>query len=137
MQCMMIWHHLNTNPSQKFCKNLNKFEKSQNFSKTPNFRSKDMKCMIKGWKRIIPEREANLEIENWVGEWILVKERSLGSWEVRNCREVSRFKTRESAVKELSRICREVSIAKGFQWIKKLSRIYQECDKKQLKSLDR
>ena len=35
-------------PIPKICKHLNKFEKSQKFSKTPNFRSKDMKCMIKG-----------------------------------------------------------------------------------------
>ena len=79
MQCMMIGHPLNTNPSQKFCKNLNKFEKSQKFSKTPKFRSKDMKCMIKGWKRIVLEREADLETEDWVGKWIWVKERSLGN----------------------------------------------------------
>ena len=58
MQCMMIWHHLNTNPSRKFCKNLNNFEKSQKFSKTPNFRSKDMKCMIKrGIKDLTREEE--------------------------------------------------------------------------------
>ena len=34
------------NPSQKFCKNLKNFEKSQKVSKTPKDRSKDMKCMI-------------------------------------------------------------------------------------------
>ena len=35
------------NPSQKFCKNLINFEKSQNLSKPPKVRSKEIKCMIK------------------------------------------------------------------------------------------
>ena len=35
-----------------------------------------------------------------------------------------RFKTRELAVEELLRVYREVSIAKGARWIKKLSSIY-------------
>ena len=66
-------------PMPKIYKKLNNFEKSQKFSKTPKFRSKDMKCMIKGWKRIILEREADLETEDWVGKWIWVRERSLGN----------------------------------------------------------
>ena len=73
-----------------------KFQKIQNFKKTPNSRSKDMKCMIKGWKRIIPEREAHLETKKWVGKLIWVRERSLGMWEVKNCRERSRETRSES-----------------------------------------
>ena len=48
---------------------------------------------------------------------------------IERCREVSRFKTRESAVEELFRICWKVSTAKRSQWIKKLSRIYQASRK--------
>ena len=64
------------------------------------------------------------------------------------------FKRRFLAVEELSRIYREVSIAKESRWIeeaierllsnqkvsrwiKQLSRSYRECDKKQLKGLNR
>jgi len=36
---------------------------------------------------------------------------------------VSRFKTREIAIEELSRICREVSTAKGSWWIENLTSI--------------
>ena len=64
------------------------FEKSQTFSKKPQILGQKIwKCMIKEWKRVILEKEANLETENWVGKWIGVKERSLGSWEVKYCRE--------------------------------------------------
>ena len=33
MQYMMIWHHLNTNPSQTFCKTLTNLKNSKNFQK--------------------------------------------------------------------------------------------------------
>ena len=49
------------NPSQKLHKNFINFEKPQNFSKTPKVRSKEMKCMIRGRGKIIPEREITLE----------------------------------------------------------------------------
>ena len=39
--------------------------------------------------------------------------------------DLSRIKTREIAIEELLRICREVSIAKGARWIEKVSSIYQ------------
>ena len=61
---------------------------------------------------------------------------------------MSKFKTCEKAVEELSRIYWEVSTARGSRWIEKLSRSYwasrkfldgsssyQECDKKQLISV--
>ena len=38
-------------------------------------------------------------------------------------REVSRIKTREIAIEQLSRICRKVSTVKGARWVEKLSRI--------------
>ena len=99
----------------------------------------------------VRRQKESREIEGYEKEFALTLYIEIhNSWEIERCREVSRFKTRESAVKELSRICREVSIAKGFQWIKKLSRIYQasrkfldgsssyrECDKKKLNGFDR
>ena len=42
-----LFRSFEQNPTQKFCKNLINFEKSQNLSKTPKVRSKEMKCMIK------------------------------------------------------------------------------------------
>ena len=53
------------NPSQKFSKNLNNFENSQNLSKkNPKVRSKEMKCMINERKGIIPKEESDLETED-------------------------------------------------------------------------
>ena len=40
-------------------------------------------------------------------------------------REVSSFKTREIAIEELLRICREVSTANKLRWIEKLSNSYR------------
>ena len=48
---------LKQNPSQKFCKNLFKFEKPQIFQQTPKVRSQKMKCMINEWIRDIPKEE--------------------------------------------------------------------------------
>ena len=82
---------------------------------------------------------------------------------IERCRELSRIKTCKLTVEELSRIYREVFIAKGSRWIEKLSSIqkvprwieqlssiqkvprwieqlssnYRECDKKKLKRLNR
>ena len=67
------------NPSQKFLKNLNNFEKSQKFSKTPKVWSKDMKCMINEWESIIPDKDDDLETEDWVRKRFGVNER--GGWE--------------------------------------------------------
>ena len=92
-----------------------------------------------------------LYIEIHVSQWI------------ETCRELSRIKTCKLTVEELSRIYREVFIAKGSRWIEKLSSIqkvprwieqlssiqkvprwieqlssnYRECDKKKLKRLNR
>ena len=63
------------NSSQNFSKNLNNFEKSQKFSKTPKVRSKDMKCKINEWESIIPDEENYLETEDWLGKRFEVIER--------------------------------------------------------------
>ena len=112
-----------------------------------------MKCMMNEWKRDIPEEEnvlwdrKTLGLEVWsVRErfgkmrrrklsreieekwrkfaWTLYKEKHKAWW-IERCQEVLSFKTCELSVEELSRICREVSTAKGARWIEKLSSIYQ------------
>ena len=52
------------NPTQKFHKNFINFEKSQNFSKIPIVRSKEMKCMINVRGKIITERKSTLKSED-------------------------------------------------------------------------
>ena len=52
-----------------------------------------------------------LYIENPVSRWIKM------------CQDLLRVKTQEIAIEQLSRNCREVSVAKGARWIKKLSSI--------------
>ena len=47
-----------------------------------------MKCMIKGWKRIIPERGVDLETEDWVGKWISEREKEV--WEVERSETIER-----------------------------------------------
>ena len=153
MQCMMILNHLNKNPSQKFCKSHIKLEKPQIFQQTPKVRSQKMKCMIKEWERIIPEKGSDLETEERVGKRFGVRERCLGrgrevfcrerlrrnernaAWTlyienpvsrwIKRCRELSRIKKREIAIEQLSRSYRKVSTAKGTRWIEKLSSIYK------------
>ena len=56
--------------------------------------------------------------------WTLYKEKHKARW-IERFWEVSSFKMCELSVEELSRICREVSTAKGARWIEKLSSIYQ------------
>ena len=47
-------------------------------------------------KKSHTKREVDQETENWVGKWIWVKERSLGSWEVRYYQERSRRSEQKS-----------------------------------------
>ena len=147
----MIWNHLNKNPSQKFCKNLIKLEKLQIFQQTQKVRSQKMKCMRKGVKKNHTRERKWSWDRRESGEVIWSeRERCLGRWEVRKdwersrrnvartlfieilvsrwikrCRELSRIKTREIAIKELLRCYREVSTANKLRWIEKLSSIYQ------------
>ena len=53
----------------------------------------------------------------------------LVSRQIERCRELSRIKTHELVVEELSRICWEVSTAKGSRWIEKPSSIYRASRK--------
>ena len=78
MQCMMILNHSNKNPSQKFCKNLKNFEKSQKVSKTPKDRSKDMKCMINERENIILEKKNDLEAKDFLGMRFGVRKKGFG-----------------------------------------------------------
>ena len=116
-----------------------------------------MKCMMNEWKRDISEEENDLwdrkklGLEVWsVRErfgkmrrrklsreieekwrkfmWTLYKEKHKAWW-IERCQEVSSFKTCELSIEELSRICREVSTAKGAWWIEKLSGIYRASRK--------
>ena len=138
-----------------------------------------MKCMIQERNKIIPNEENLIWAEDQVGNVKRLSLRSLGErevsfcWErskrmrenrvetyiyienhkaqwIERCRELSRFKTRETAIEKLSRICREVSTAKKAwwieelssiqklpRWIEKLSSSHRECNKKKLKGLDR
>ena len=115
------------------------------------------------WRdRRMSREDEKVEWEVWERKVIFCQERSgrnerKSRWrvyiEIHKARWIERcrvLKTRVLSVRELSRICREVSIAKGSRWIEKLSRIYQasrkflnesssyrECDKKQLKGLNR
>ena len=77
-------------PSQKFHKNLNNFEESQKFSKTPKFRSKDTKCMIKrGIKDLTSEEEQDQGRKN-LGMKFGVREKSLGGEKAERNRERSK-----------------------------------------------
>ena len=80
-----------------------------------------------GW-----ERSENLSreiVENEIIFALTLYIENHKAWWIERCRNVSSFKTRELTIKELSRICREVSTAKGARWIKKLSSIYQASRK--------
>ena len=77
------------NSSQKLHKNLNNFEKQQNLSKTPKFRSKGWNAWLNARKEIILEEGITLEAEDWVRKRFWEREVSLGRWEVRKYRERS------------------------------------------------
>ena len=107
------------------------FKKSQKYSKPPKVRSKDMKCMINEWENIIPEKKNDLEAEDLLGMRFGVRERWLGRWGdvfcwersrrkgenithtlfigtpvsrwIERYRYLSRIKTREMAIEDLSR----------------------------------
>ena len=136
---------------KNFAKTSTILKKSQKFSKTSKVRSKDMKCMINERENIILEKKNDLKAEDLLGMRFRVKERWLGRRGDVFCRERSRrneeniaqtlfigtpvsrwierywdllrLKTREIAIKQLSRICWEVSTTKGAWWIEKLSSI--------------
>ena len=92
MKCNVWWFDIIWTQSQpKIFSTTSTIWKIPNiFQKPQILGQKIWKSMIKEWKKVIPKREADLETENWVGKWIWVKERSLGSWEVRYCQERSR-----------------------------------------------
>ena len=135
------------NPSQKFHKNFINFEKHQ---KHQNLDLNVWNAWRMSEREIVPSDLRQEKAKNHVG---LREKRVFGRWkdrfyrersgrseekscksfiyknhkaqQIERCREVSRFKTHEKAIEGLSRICREVSTAKGCRWIEKLLRIYR------------
>ena len=65
-------------PTQKVCKNFFNFEKSQKKIKNPKLRSKSMKCMIRERKKIIPDEENLIWIEDQVRKMKWLSLRSFG-----------------------------------------------------------
>ena len=53
-------NHLNKTHPKNFTKTSIILKNPNFFSKTPNVRSKDMKCMINEWESIIPEVETKV-----------------------------------------------------------------------------
>ena len=66
------------NPTQKFYKNLNNFEKPQKLSKTPKHKSERMKCMVNERKRIALEEENKIWAKDQEGKVKRLSEKCLG-----------------------------------------------------------